>query len=384
MLRIYRRHEKRCSLRSKANPNCPGKLKCPVWITGTLQDGTVIKPKSLNTRNWSVAAQRSIEMEAGVKPVAPKVTLADAIASYRAFKQKRSDDTKRKIKLLTERLQKFLEKRQIFNVADVKLSDLAAFRETWTGADTTRRRDQEIVKSFFWYCDHSDFLTKNPVSFLDPISVTRAKTEPFTHEQQIAIFNALAEFPDEYGRHGSPIAAQTKAFVFVLRYTGMAIGDVAKLDKAAVHGCRIRTHRKKTGEDVFAKVPQFVIDALNDAPHDSENYFFWSGEGLIHTRTSKWGNRIRKLFKLAKVDGCTPYMFRHTLARDFLEEGGSMAELAELLGNSTRVCERYYSKWDKRRQDRLERNLDKLRENDPITKMLIARQESNASRPVVS
>ncbi len=204
---------------------------------------------------------------------------------------------------------------------------------------------------------------------LDPISVTRAKTEPFTHEEQVAIFNALPDFPDEYGRRGTPIALQTKAFVFVLRYTGMAIGDVAKLEKADVRGCLIRTYRKKTGEDVFAKVPQFVVDALLTAPHDSQKYFFWTGGGLIHTRTSKWGDRIRKLFKLAKVEG-TSYMFRHTLARDFLEDGGSMAELAELLGNSTRVCERYYSKWDKRRQDRLERNLDKLRENDPITKIL--------------
>lgn len=211
---------------------------------------------------------------------------------------------------------------------------------------------------------------KNPVVHLDPISVTRPKTDPFTHEQQMAIFNALANFPDEYGRRGMPIAAQTKAFVLLLRYTGMAIGDVAKLEKAAVDGCRIRTYRKKTGEEVFAKVPQFVVDALNAAPHDSEKYFFWSGEGLIHTRTSKWGNRLRKLFKLAGIEGCTPYMFRHTLARDFLEDGGSMAELAELLGNSAQVCQRYYSKWDRRRQDRLERNLDRLRENDPITKML--------------
>jgi integrase len=221
-------------------------------------------------------------------------------------------------------------------------------------------------------------LTKNPVIHLDPISVTRAKTEPFTHEQQIAIFNALPNFPDEYGRQGTPIAAQTKAFVYILRYTGMAIGDVAKLEKADVQGRRIRTYRKKTGEDVFAKVPQFVIDAMNAAPHDSEKYFFWSGDGLIHTRTSKWGDRLRKLFKLANVSGCTSYMFRHTLARDFLEDGGSMAELAELLGNSTRVCERYYSKWDKRRQDRLERNLDKLRENDSITKMLEATEQSSS------
>jgi integrase len=135
---------------------------------------------------------------------------------------------------------------------------------------------------------------------------------------------------------------------------------------------------KKTGEDVFTKVPQFVIDALHQAPHDSEKYFFWSGEGLIHTRTSKWGNRLRKLFTLAKVDGGTPYMFRHTLAREFLEDGGSMAELAELLGNSPRVCEQYYSKWDKRRQARLEQNLDKLRENDPITKMLTSVEKSRS------
>ena len=248
MLRIYRRHEKRCALTSKADPNCPGKLKCPVWITGTLQDGSVVKPKSLNTRNWSVAAQRALEMEAGFKPPEPKITVAQAVASYREFKDKRSPDTKRKIKLLTDRLQTFLEKRSIFNIADVKLPHLAAFRETWTGADTTRRRDQEILKSFFWYCDHSDFLTKNPVVHLDPISVMRAKTEPFTHEDQVAIFNTLPDFPDEHGRRGTPIALQTKAFVYILRYTGMAIGDVAKLEKADVQGCRIRTYRKKTAK----------------------------------------------------------------------------------------------------------------------------------------
>src|ERR1700723_623280 len=190
MLRIYRRHEKRCSLTSKADPNCPGKLKCPIWITGTLPDGTAVKPKTLNTRNWTVAAQRALEMEAGLKAAAPKISVVDAITSYREFKEKRSVDTKRKIKLLTDRLQKFLEQRSILYIADVKLPDLSAFRETWERADSTRRRDQEILKSFFWYCHHSDFITKNPVVHLDPISVTRPKTEPFTHEQQMAIFNA--------------------------------------------------------------------------------------------------------------------------------------------------------------------------------------------------
>jgi hypothetical protein len=53
MLRIYRRHEKRCPLTSNGEPNCPGKVKCPVWITGTLLDGTVIRPKPLQAKAGS-------------------------------------------------------------------------------------------------------------------------------------------------------------------------------------------------------------------------------------------------------------------------------------------------------------------------------------------
>lgn len=347
--------------------------KCPFWIEGRHEGKRW--HQSLRTTNAQTAAQlvQRVILTGKLELTGDdsKVTVADAIKAYREFKQKRSDDTKRKIKLLTDRLRAFLEQRGILNIADVKLPDLSAFRETWITAATTQRRDQEILKSFFWFCYHSDFLTKNPVIHLDPISVNRPKTDPFTHEQEMAIFEALPDFPDEYGRRGTAIAQQTRAFVYVLRYTGMAIGDVAKLEKADLHGFRIRTYRKKTGEDVFATVPQFVVDALHEAPHDSDRYFFWSGEGLIHTRASKWGDRLRKLFKLAKLEGATPYQFRHTLARDFLENGGSMAELAELLGNSPRICERYYSKWDGRRQARLEQNLRALRENDPITKMLI-------------
>jgi integrase len=376
MLRIYRRHEKWCKLTSKAKTNCAPKKKgegrgfCPVWITGVDPDGSVVKPRSLATRNWGLAASMLLEMEAGVKKEAPAVTVEQAIESFKDFKSKVGVDRKRKIKLLTGRLKTFIERRGIFNIPDVKLPDLSAFVASWTDADTTQDTNQQIVKNFFSYCEDSDYIKKNPAKRLDPIKIGRPKTDPFTHEEQIAIFKALSDFPDEYGHKGEPIAAQTKAFVYVLRYTGMAIGDVAKLAKSHVHGLRIRTNRKKTGEDVFAKVPQFVIDALNEAPHDSNQYYFWSGEGLIHTRTSKWGDRLRKLFKLAKVEHATPYMFRHTMARDFLESGGSMAELAELLGNSVRVCEKYYSKWDKRRQDRLEKNIDRMRENDAITQML--------------
>ena len=82
--------------------------------------------------------------------------------------------------------------------------------------------------------------------------------------------SAIVLLPDEYGRQGQPITAQTRAFVMVMRYTGMSIGDTAKLRKADVDRYTIRTYRKKTGEDVFAKVPPLVSELLDTAPHDSE------------------------------------------------------------------------------------------------------------------
>ena len=78
----------------------------------------------------------------------------------------------------------------------------------------------------------------------------------------------------------------------------------------------------------------------------------------MHTRASKWGERLQRLFVLAdvktqtvmkrrrsggvlkaepeevKVSSAHPHMLRHTLVRDLLEHGTSMEEIAELLGNT--------------------------------------------------
>jgi len=233
-------------------------------------------------------------------------------------------------------------------------------------------------------------MTKNPALDLDSIKEGRPKTEPFTRDELERIFAATEHLADEYGRRGGPIARQTRAFALVMRYTGLSIGDAAKLRKDDVDGCRIRTYRKKTGEDVYAVVPQFVIDALNAAPHDSNEYFFWTGQGKLHTRASKWGERLQRLFVLAevqteivqkvrrsggklkgeseivKVSAAHPHMFRHSLARDLLEDGTTMAEIAELFGNSVAIVQKHYSKWDVRRQAKLEGRLQHFWERDPL------------------
>ncbi|MGD0775790.1 MAG: site-specific integrase [Candidatus Solibacter sp.] len=404
MLNIFRRHRDGCSRAGTRSQDCPSKPKCSIHFEGIDGAGVHRKRQALidpasgsGVRDWNRAAEiiRDLELPTPIESVQkPQIGIQEAIDSFIAFKARRSIDVQRKARLILGKLKAFLEKRKKLTVAEIMFSDLVEFRAGWSDALTTQRRNQEAMKGFFRFCVKSDFIVKSPATDLDSIPEGRPKTEPFTREEMDRIFPAVANLPDEYGRRGQPIADQTRAFILVMRYTGMSIGDAAKLEKTAVDGCRIRTYRKKTGEDVFAKVPPFVIEALNRAPHDSERYFFWTGEGKLHTRTSKWGSRLQRLFVAAdvrtvesekkrrsggklkteaetvKVSKATPHMFRHTLVRDLLERGTPMEEIAELLGNSMKVVEKYYSKWDIRRQARLEKTLEDFWQNDPLTQNL--------------
>ena len=48
------------------------------------------------------------------------------------------------------------------------------------------------------------------------------------------------------------------------------------------------------------------------------------------------------------------HRLRDTFAVSMLEHGVPMEEVARMLGNSMKVCERHYAKWVQARQDRLD------------------------------
>ncbi len=324
-----------------------------------------------------------------------QTAISTAAKTFLETKARKNPETQRKYRNLLKRLQEFAEGTLHKSaVNELTYTDMNSFRNTWRGANSVQRNERTMLKAFFAHCVEADYIAKTPVKKMDVIPEDREKTEPFQPEEIQRIFEALPTLTDEYGRRGDPIAKQTKAFVYVMRYTGMSIGDTTMLEKQHVQGCRIRTYRKKTNEEVYGIVPQFVIDALTEAPHDSDRYFFWTGEGKAHSRTNKWGDRLQRLFVLAgvkvrevekkrrsggklkdspelvKVSDAKPHMFRHTLARDLLLGGMPMEELAEVLGNSARIIEKYYSKWDTRRQARLEQHLSNFWGEDPLTKTL--------------
>ncbi len=206
----------------------------------------------------------------------PRISIADAIDSFIAFKAHRSVDARRKNRLVVDRMRRFMEARNKLSVPEITFNDLVAFRAQWTEALSTQRRNQENLKGFFRFCVKSEFIMKNPAADLDSIPESRPKTDPFTADEMQRIFAAIGKLPDEYGRLGQPIADQTKAFVLVMRYTGMAIGAVAKLEKADVQGNRIRTHRKRRAKMFSGSfhhsslmpsaTPRTTVNAISSGP----------------------------------------------------------------------------------------------------------------------
>src|SRR5438067_5651502 len=94
MLRYSRNHIAGC----KSGFSCK---KCPYWIEGRHEGKRW--HKSLKTTDAKTAAQLVQRViltgKLALTGDGSKVTLADGIKAYREFKQKRSDDTKRKVKL---------------------------------------------------------------------------------------------------------------------------------------------------------------------------------------------------------------------------------------------------------------------------------------------
>ena len=88
----------------------------------------------------------------------------------------------------------------------------------------------------------------------------------------------------------------------------------------------------------------------------SPQYVFWNtGTGKPQSAVTNWQHDLREAFKVAGQAGGHPHQLRDTFAVSMLEKGVPLEEVSKLLGHeSIKTTERYYAKWVKTRQDRLD------------------------------
>jgi integrase len=190
---------------------------------------------------------------------------------------------------------------------------------------------------------------------------------PYSREEVVKILAAIETYTEEMPSPGKDNARRMRAFVLLLRYSGMSIGDAVNLSSDRITGNHLFLYTQKTGVPVNTVLPDFVMDAIEATPKVNEKYFFWSGVGKLDSAVRSWQTRLRKLFELAKIPGGHGHRFRDTFAVELLLAGIPIEHVSILLGHqSIRITEKHYSPWVRSRQEQLEADLASAWKRDPL------------------
>ena len=369
MLTIYRRHTKRCGHRNKGRRH--HHCRCPIWVQGAL-DGEPLR-RSTGLQNWQKANELVRDWEAsGRQPEEPPEIVTVRFACDRfledATTRRLAESTMRKYVQLTKQMTAFAQSHRKVNLDDWKQKVVRRFRASWKDGARSSVKKLERLKAFFRFAVDNEWILENPARKLKNPTVRPNPTLPYDREQMTQILEACERYTDSYGRTGKPNARKLRAFVLLLRYSGLRIGDASSCAVDRLQGDRLMLYMHKTGHPVSVKLPSFVVAALNSIPRSSERHWFWSGAGTVEGNADIWRRKLNRLFSLAGVEKAHPHRFRDTFSVELLlTEKVSIEDVSVLLGHeSVRITERSYAPWVKARQERLDAHLERAWAQDPI------------------
>ena len=145
----------------------------------------------------------------------------------------------------------------------------------------------ERLRSFFRFCERMKWTSENPALALKAPKVT-AK-------------------------------ARIKAFILVMRYSGLRIGDTIALRRDQLVKNHLFLYTQKTGQPVRVPLPDFVVEALKKIDN-GEDYFFWTGKN-VRSAVANWSRYLASVFDLANVKNAHGHRFRDTFATGLLLAG---------------------------------------------------------------
>lgn len=365
MLSLYRRHLSTCGQKSRRFRRC----SCPVWVQGTL-GGEEIR-KSLDLTSWDAAEKILFAWkEAGQIGAEGK-----KVVSLREASEKYLRDAATRLKPSTVDLYKRGQKhllawcdgKKVLTVPDLGIEKLREYRETWTCKPVTAARRIDRLKMFFGFCVDSGWVKTNPAKLLKAPEVPTVGKAPFTSEELASIFEACGTLVTR-GTWGKENVKRVRAFIYILRYTGLRISDAAGLKVSNVREGKVLLRTEKTGTLVWIPVPGFVVEALDEVPRVS-NFYFQTGGAKAKTVRGGWDRSIRTILKLAKVNHGSAHSFRSTLAVDLLNKGVAVEMVATILGNSPAVVIKHYAPYVASRQVALESAIKNIWEEPGRSKL---------------
>jgi integrase/recombinase XerD len=350
MLHLYRRHSEKCPHKQRGMNF--RKCRCPIWVHGKVR-GIFIR-RSLETLNWETAHKIAREMEDS--GIGKTMTVKAACERF-------TEDCKArhlrlaslgKYKLLTDELTTWFEAKKLESIT---VDGLREYRESWKMSPISSRKKLERLRTFFKFCQESGWIKSNPAKVLKPPREHPQPTLPLTRDQ----FEKIEWATQLMGKgvYGEKNQIRVRAFVRLLRYSGLRIRDAVLLTDDKVVGNRIMLYSAKTGVSVYVPLPDFVVKDLEWAYELSPGkYFFWSGSGDVKSCVNDWQRSLKRVSDLAGVK-FHAHQLRDTFAVELLQKRVSLENVATLLGNTIKIAEKHYAPWVKSRQVELEKEIEK-------------------------
>jgi len=117
---------------------------------------------------------------------------------------------------------------------------------------------------------------------------TAIEDSSFTRSRYRGRSNLLAAIDIYAKTAGARNAQRLRAFVLLLKYSGMRIGDTVQCGVDRIEENRLFLYTQKTDTPVYCVLPDFVVKALGAAPRTSERFYLWSGASMLHSAVGKW------------------------------------------------------------------------------------------------
>jgi site-specific recombinase XerD len=328
----------------------------------------------------------AIELNGGAiipeKKAETAITLEQAGTEFLAglkFKKLKSS-TVEKHKTMLKQIDFFAAGEKIRYVREFDTAACIRFAQTWQDGITDDAGVQikktegalaagkklERLRQFFKFCILRKWIAENPTTGIDsPIVDEESQAEPFEPEDQVKVLTAARAAIGKARTEDEKLnCIRMVALILLARYSGLRIGDVVSCRTEWVHDGRIRRRAQKNNAQIDIRLPDEVIEALNEAPVMSPHYWFWSNKSALRTAVGKWQRRMLKLFREAGIVHGHPHRFRHTFAVSLLEQGYTLQTVADALGDTLEVAEKHYSGWSKTRRDRMDEAVSSTWKND--------------------
>jgi integrase len=263
----------------------------------------------------------------------------------------------RKYKLMLRQLEDFATKEGFRYLKQLDVEFLRDFRDSWKIGPRTALKKLERVRSFFRFAFENNWIERNPAKLVRGAAhIKDTQKLPFEPKEMERIVEACRTTKMKGCSNDELVA-----FVLLLRYSGLRIGDASMLTIDRFKGNDLYLYTQKSGTHVYVPLPPFVMNLIRGIKLRHGKYLFTGPESLrMETASDLWRRRLGSVFELAGVESAHPHRFRHTFAVELLKKGVPMEEVSVLLGHSSvRITERHYAAWVQARQEILKSHVTK-------------------------